>query len=253
VTLTRADALACYVINLPRSVERRRRMEEQLARLGIRHTLFPAIDGATRWSELEPTLDAASFDRFTGRPALPGELGVYHSHLAVWEIFLETGMPAALVLEDDVVFHDDFPEALDAALSARDTWDMLKLCCIRAKWPVRRGSAGRWRLNAYLGPFTGFGAYLIARDLAERLGPALLPIRRPIDREADRIHVHHFRHLGLEPFPCHVDDGGESTITGRHFSKVRKRPPHRRLASYADRTATLLGKAVYLTAGGGRG
>jgi glycosyl transferase family 25 len=242
--------LPCYLINLPRSVDRRQRMEAQLARLGLNYTLFPAVDGTARWDELAPTLDAGTFDRNTGRPALPGELGVYHSHIGVWNAFARTGAEAALVLEDDVVFHDDFPEALQAALAAQDQWDMLKLNRIRAKQPVQVGTAGRYRLNAYRGPFTGFGAYLITRPLAERLGDDLLPIRRPIDREADRIHIHRFRHLGLDPFPSHVDDQGTSTITGTNFAAVRKRPWFRRLPSYADRIATLLGKRRYLARGG---
>lgn len=238
--------LAIYVINLPRSGDRRRRMIAQLDRLDLTYTIFPAVDGKACWDELAPTLDADAFDRNTGRPALPGEVGVYHSHLGVWRAFVETGKPAALVLEDDVVFHDDFVPAVAAALAAQGSWDMLKLNCIRAKQPVRRGTAGRWTLNAYRGPFTGFGGYLITRDLARRLGAEMLPIRRPIDREADRVHIYRFRHLGLEPFPSHVEDHGQSTITGTDFAEVRKRPWHRRLSSYRDRLSTLIGKARYL-------
>jgi glycosyl transferase, family 25 len=238
--------LAVYVINLPRSEDRRQRMTQQLDHLGLPYTLFPAVDGTARWEELAHTLDADAFDRNTGRPALPGEVGVYHSHLGVWRDFVATGRPVALVLEDDVVFHDDILAALDAALAARDSWDLLKLNHIRAKQPLRIGTAGRWSLNAYRGPFTGFGGYLITRELALRLGAEMLPIRRPIDREADRVHVHRFRHLGLDPFPSHVEDHGQSTITGTNFASVKKRPWYRRLPGYRDRVSTLIGKARYL-------
>ena len=236
--------LACYLINLPRSVDRRQRMEEQLDSLGLDYTLFPAVDGKARWDELAATLDAEAFDRNTGRPALPGEVGVYHSHLGVWMDFAATDKSTALVLEDDVEFHDDFIEALQAALEAAANWDMLKLNNIRAKLPIRRATAGRWTINAYRGPFTGFGAYLITRELALRLGPQLLPIQRPIDREVDRNHIHGFRHRGLEPFPSHVEDHGASTITGLNFAEVQKRTWFRRLPSYADRMATLVGKVL---------
>lgn len=222
-------------------------MAAQLDALGLPYEHFDAVDGRARWDELSPTLDAEAFDRNTGRPALPGEVGVYHSHLEVWKRIARGKTPFALVLEDDVVFHDDFLPAIEAALEASDSWDMLKLNAIRAKQPRQVAEAGDYAVQAYLGPFTGFGGYLIKRELAARLVGELLPIRRPIDRELDRVHVHRFRHYGLEPFPSHVDDGGESTITGVRFDAVTKRPWYARLPSYADRMATLVGKAGYLS------
>ena len=238
--------LAVYLINLPRSEGRRAQMTERLAALPLDYVLFPAVDGRAEWKVLLPMLDEPAFRRNTGREVMRGEIGTYHSHLAVWAAFLATDAEAALVLEDDVVFHDDFAEALRIALDARDRWDFLKLNRIRAKHPVRQARLGPYDLNAYLGPATGLGAYLITRALAERLLPVMLPITRPIDHELDRTHVHRFRHYGLEPFPSHVDDGNESTITGTGFSEVRKFPKWRRLPMYGLRLANLVGKTVHL-------
>ena len=44
--------------------------------------------------------------------------------------------------------------------------------CI-AKWPVTQARLGRYRLNAYVGPFTGNACYLIHREVAARLARAL--------------------------------------------------------------------------------
>ncbi len=238
--------LAAYVINLPRSAERRARMQSQLDAMGLAYRLFDGVDGRAEWTRLAPTLDAPAFRRNVGREALPGEVGVYHAHLSVWRDFLDGPCAVALVMEDDVVFHPEFMAALEAALEARDKWDYLKLNRVRAKQPVRQGRIGAWSLNAYLGPATGTGAYLITRDLAARLLPAMLPITRPIDHELDRIHVHDFRHFGLEPFPSHVDDGNESTITGAGFSAVKKPAWFRRLPMYGLRWRNLFGKGIYL-------
>lgn len=242
--------LACYVINLPRSVSRREKMEAQLDAMALPFTLFPAIDGRAEWDRLAPLLDAPAFRRNTGREVMAGEIGCYHAHLAVWRDFLAGPAEVALVMEDDVVFHPEFRKALDAALSVRGAWDFLKLNRIRAKQPVCQGTVGQWQVNAYLGPATGLGAYLITRDLAARLLPAMLPVTRPIDHELDRIHVHDFRHFGLEPFPSHVDDGNESTITGSAFSAVKKFPWYRRLPMYGLRWRNLLGKLGHLAARG---
>lgn len=238
--------LAVYLINLPRSQARRAAMEERLAALELPYEWFHAVDGRAEWARLEPGIDLPAFRRNTGRAVLPGEIGAYHSHLGVWRRLLDSRADVALVLEDDVVFHEDFKTALQLALAATDRWDFLKLNKIRAKHPVSQGAIGPYRLNAYLGAATGLGAYLITRGLAERLLPAMLPITRPIDHELDRSFVHDFRHLGLEPFPSHVDDGNESTITGTGFNEVRKFPVWRRLPNYALRLRNLLGKALHM-------
>lgn len=244
--MTDAPRLATYVINLPRSVVRRERMEAQLRGMSLEYRLFPGVDGKAEWDRLAPTLDAAAYRRNLGRAALPGEVGVYHAHLDVWRDFLAGDADVALVMEDDVVFHPEFMAAVQAALAARDRWDLLKLNRIRAKQPIRQERIGDWVLNAYLGPATGTGAYLITRELAARLLPVMLPITRPIDHELDRIHVHDFRHFGLEPWPSHVDDGNESTITGTGFSAVKKARWYRRLPMYGVRWGNLFGKAGHL-------
>ena len=240
------EGLAVYLINLPRSTDRRATMEARLAQLGLPYTLVPGVDGRQEWDRLQSTVDMDAFSRRAGRDVSPGDAGCYHAHLNVWKTFLESGAAVALVLEDDVVFHAEFLAAVAEALRVRDHWDYLQLNRIRAKQPVRQALVGQWRLNAYLGPATGTGAYLVTRDLVERLLPAMLPIRMPIDHELDRSHVHDFRHYGLEPFPSHVDDGGESTITGSSFQALRKRVWYRRLPSYFARIGNLVGKFVHL-------
>ncbi len=231
------DDLAVWCINLDRATGRWDQMQPRLAALGLDVLRFSAVDGRAEPALISASLDAAAFRRNMGRDALPAEVGCYLSHLEVWRLFVASGREVALVLEDDVVFHADFLDALDAALAVRYSWDMLKLNRIRAKLPVRQGRAGQWTLNAYLGPATGFGAYLIRRDLAERLLPKMLPVRMPVDYEATRWWAHDFRLLGLEPFPSHVDDGGISTINGPGHVEAVKPPRQRRLGNYAMRAA----------------
>lgn len=238
--------IAVFVINLERSINRRADMAQRLAELCLDYTWFQAVDGKANWHSLAPSVMVSAFERNTGRAVMPGEIGTYHSHLGVWQAFLKTDKQVALVLEDDVVFHPDFLSALDQAILAIDQWDFLKLNKIRAKHPVLQGHIGQYALNAYVGPATGLGAYLITRDLAARLMSNMLPITRPIDHELDRIFVHKFRHFGLEPFPSHVDDGNQSTITGSNFSEVKKFAKWKRLPNYVLRLRNLIGKAIYL-------
>lgn len=242
----RLPGLMVLLINLPRSTERRARMEERLAALGLDYEILPAVDGRAQWEQLLPSVDLASFQRHAGCDVLPGEIGCYHSHLQAWQRLVASDAQVLLVLEDDMVFHDDFMNALRIALRGRAHWDMLKLAKIRAKQPVCQGLLGPYRLNACIGAFTGFGAYLIQRETAQRLLPQLLPIRAPIDRELEQVHRHDIRHFSLEPFPAHPQDEGQSTITGERFSSVRRYPLSRRWTKYAEQTRNLVGRVAYL-------
>lgn len=238
--------LMVLLINLPRSVDRRERMEQRLSDLGLAYELLPAVDGLAQREQLLATVDVDAFQRHVGRDLLPGEVGCYHSHLLAWRRFLASDAQVLLVLEDDMVFHDDFVDALRIALRGRAHWDMLKLARIRAKQPVCQGLLGPYRLNAYLGAATGFGAYLVQRDTAQRVLPALLPITAPIDRALEQVHRYDIRHFGLEPFPSHPQDEGQSTITGERFSAVKRYPLSRRWTKYAEQTSNLLRRLVYL-------
>lgn len=243
--LTQSD-LPVWLINLPRATERREKMERQLAAMDLPYTVFDGVDGKAREAELLKTVDVAAFERNMGRKLLIGGIGCYHSHLGVWRAFLDSRQPIALILEDDVVFHDNFLDAIDLALGVRDHWDMLKLNRIRAKLPVCQGRVGPYRLNAYIGPATGTGAYLIKRETVERLLPAMLPVTRATDHEINRFFVHDFRLRGLEPFPSHLDDGNVSLITGTNFGDVRKFPRLKRLPSLALRAGNYFRRLAYL-------
>lgn len=250
MSLTRAD-IGIWLINLPRAKKRRMGMEEQLAVLGLDWQLFPAIDGRALEDKLRVHADAVAYARNMGSPLLPGKLGVYASHLAVWEALLSSPHKAALVLEDDVVFHQDFLYALDIALANSELWDIVRFNCIRAKLPVTQARLGPYRLNAYVGPFTGNATYLIHRTVAARIAPDLWPQTRALDHELNRFFRHDYRQLGLEPWSSHPEDGGNSTITGTNFQLVKKprwtrRLPHIRLkaANYFRRFWWLLRRGM---------
>jgi len=238
--------LAIYLINLERSTDRRHAMEAQLRALHLDWTVFNAVDGMQRKEELLRFVEVKAFERNVGRHLMPGEVGAYLSHLGVWRAFLATEKKHLLVLEDDVVFGPNFLEAIDLALQHAASWDFLKLNKIRAKIPLMQEKIGTYHLNAYLGPATGLGAYLISRSTAARLVDQLLPIRRPIDHELDLLHVHRFRHFGLEPFPSEVKDHGVSTITGTNFKAVQKFNTFKRLPCYLMRIKNSIFKAAHL-------
>ena len=131
-----------------------------------------------------------------GWDPLPGDIGCYFSHLGVWRELVDSDYPAGLVLEDDVVFHDEFPLAVEVALSASDDWDVVRFCAVRSKLPKTRRVLHPFRLNSYVGPFTGNAAYMVTTSAAERLLPGLGTMSRTHDHELNRFDVHDYRLTG---------------------------------------------------------
>ena len=244
-TLTRAD-LGIWLINLDRDTERLAGMKKQLADMGLNYTRFPAIYGKDHAEELAKRADATAYARNMGSPILPGKMGCYASHIAVWEAFLASDYKVALILEDDVVFHDDFLESVDMALAGAPHWDTVRFNCIRAKLPISQGRLGKYTLNAYAGPFTGNATYLLQKDVAKRLLPDLWPQTRAFDHELNRFFKHDFRQMGLEPFSSHVDDGDISSITGANFGLVKKFKWYKRLPHYRLKAMNYLRRVWWL-------
>ena len=238
--------MGVWLINLDRDTDRMAAMQAQLDDMSLPFTRFAAVNGKERVEELKQRADEAAYFRNMGSNLLPGKLGVFASHTSVWEAFIASDYKVALILEDDVVFHDDFLQSLNLALAASDQWDTVRFNCIRAKLPVSQGKLGPYTLNAYVGPFTGNATYLIKKDVARRILPGLWPQTRALDHELNRFFKHNFRQFGLEPFSSHPDDGNESSITGTGFALVEK--PHwtKRLPHYRLKAANYVRRAAWL-------
>lgn len=248
--------IGIWLINLPQNQDRLARMAQQLDSMGLPWQLFSAVNGREHFDELILQADPEAYAKNMGSPILPGKLGVYASHTRVWKEFIRSDYEFALIFEDDVVFHDNFVEALSAAYQAKNHWDIVRFNCVRAKLPIQQGVVGQWRLNAYIGPFTGNAAYLIRKDIAIKLVSQIGPQTRALDHELNRFFHHDYRLLGMEPWASHTDDGNVSTITGVGFASVKKfkwykRLPHYRLkaANYFRRFAWLIKKGMIIPSG----
>ncbi|MGH1355449.1 MAG: glycosyltransferase family 25 protein [Thalassovita sp.] len=223
------------VISLERAVERLKSFDSECANLGITYSVFTGVDGKAEYETLLQKTDVAGWKRHMGAPLSAGHLGCYASHVQLWSQIGEGADDIVLVCEDDVVFHDDFPKAVQAALKASEHWDICRFAKIRAKGAITQGTVDGYRLNAYWGPFTGNACYLIKRDLAKRLARGFWPISRAHDHELNRFFHYDFRLMGLEPFAAHPDDKDESYITGTGMQDAKKFPKYKRLPYYRQK------------------
>lgn len=99
-----------YVINVRAFEDRRRHVLAELARFGLDCEFIHEFDAV----DLTPELDVRYFPRTS---LSTGQKSCALKHVAALERIVARSQRAALVLEDDVVLSDEFPEGLAAALS----------------------------------------------------------------------------------------------------------------------------------------
>jgi hypothetical protein len=104
-----------FVLNLDRDVERMERMTRRLDRLQIPFERFPAQ--SKQFSSTEPEIHQ------------PGAFTNAYSHLQIYHEISRRNYRNVLILEDDVVFRDDFGETLSKSWcqTAGVAWDVFHL------------------------------------------------------------------------------------------------------------------------------
>jgi glycosyl transferase family 25 len=224
-----------YVISLARAKQRRIRVASEFERVGWDYAIYEGIDGELSSAELLDNFDICAWTRNMGGPLSLGHLGCYMSHVQLWRLVADQDDAVVLICEDDVIFSSKFPDALVSALSMQSQWDIVRFSCVRAKGKLLQAVSGEFSLNAYWGPFTGNGCYLIKRDVAARLADSFLPIRRAHDHELNRFFFYNIRLMGLEPFTAQPQDDGKSFITGKDMALASKFPFYRRLPHYVQK------------------
>ena len=230
-----SQPIPIYVISLARANQRRIRVASEFERFGLDYAIYEGIDGELSSKELLANFDLRAWSRNMGGPLSLGHLGCYMSHVELWRQVANGDDEIALICEDDVIFSSKFPEALVSALAMQSQWDIVRFSCVRAKGKLLQDVSGEFSLNAYWGPFTGNGCYLIKRAVAAQLADSFLPIRRAHDHELNRFFSYNIRLMGLEPFTAQPQDNGKSFITGNDMALANKFPFYRRLPHYAQK------------------
>ncbi|XP_051525644.1 procollagen galactosyltransferase 2-like isoform X2 [Myxocyprinus asiaticus] len=122
-----------FLINLKRRLDRRERMLNTLAVLGLEASVFYAVDGkALNTSQLQALhieMLPGYKDPYSGRVLTRGEIGCFLSHHFIWKQVVERGLQRVLVLEDDVRFEPRFKGRLQIIMEdvekAQLDWDLV--------------------------------------------------------------------------------------------------------------------------------
>uniref|UniRef100_A0A8C1RAG6 Procollagen galactosyltransferase 2-like n=2 Tax=Cyprinus carpio TaxID=7962 RepID=A0A8C1RAG6_CYPCA len=122
-----------FLINLKRRLDRRERMLNTMAVLGLEATLVDAVDGkALNTSHLQALgieMMPGYKDPYSDRVLTRGEIGCFLSHHFTWKQVVERRLQHVLVLEDDVRFEPQFKKRLQTIMEdvekAQLNWDLI--------------------------------------------------------------------------------------------------------------------------------
>ncbi len=180
--------LPIYAINLDRSRERWQSLSDSAARQGLVLTRLSAVDGRSVPANERIEVSEEGFRRLSGRVMRPGEYGCYRSHLTALDAIVASGVPAAVIIEDDIEFGDRFMARAQALLAAVPGAEVIKLINHRVRGFRARATSSEGDVigRCLHGPQGSAACYLVTAKGAEKLARALRPMILPYDVDLER-------------------------------------------------------------------
>lgn len=175
-----------YVINLKSRPDKKIKAISELNYHDIKRIFIEAIDGRN----LE--IDGIRFDQIykqnnTYRKLRRGEIGCFLSHIVCWNLILNSGKSYGMVLEDDVVFVDNFKYLFNKEFKiVRDLdWDILAMArrCNNKLFDKNCEGGEIISTNTFYPNFVGYCtiAYVIKTSAIKKLIKNMFPFNKPID------------------------------------------------------------------------
>lgn len=203
------------ILHLKRAEKRREQVDKLVGDLPLSASVLDAMDGlALLANEIE-----AAYKPRLHRPHYPfvlrkQEIGCFLSHRRAWQIIIERGLDAGLIVEDDVEIDAEFPGVLARATKAIRPGDYIRF----PRWA--RGERG---LEVPLGenvsiieprlPGLGMQMQLIGREAAAALLKATATFDRPVDTTIQMRWLHAARVLSMRPICIReIDDALGGTV-----------------------------------------
>ena len=215
------------LISLERATERRRRMAEEFARVGLDYEIWPAKDARTLTDEDRAFVDRAARERLGLHPVPDGSLACTLSERAAMHHLARNGPEMMAVFEDDARFGDDLPAVLRVLEQQPSTFDIVKLQRRNLRRPFiptiplpTGHRLGRVRFSDF-----GSEGYVITREAARLLLERIPRMIRDLDHELSYFWENGLNVLYLDPPVVHEDEAYGSQI---HETRSTERLAHRR-------------------------
>ena len=174
---------AIFVINLPQASHRWRAVQKRLDALGLQYQRIEAIDGRRLSAEqLQQLVDQQRTLKDHHSPLSASEVGCYLSHIKAWHAIIEQELDFAIVLEDDVVFSDNFSIVPPCIARIAEPWDVIKLAAPHKQQRTQvLGEFSSFRWVRYRKPPLSACAQAISIAGARKLIRQRQQVFRPVD------------------------------------------------------------------------
>ena len=212
-------SIQVLVISLKRSVERRKRVEEQLGKTRIQWSFLNAVDGYAL-EKMPSSYQKTKVKRLQGYELTSGEVGCYLSHIQAWESCVSS-QKITLVFEDDFLVSPRFESVLNDLLTITQEWDLVRLSGIYETEDRLLTSRDSFDLVQNLGEPCGTASYILNPYAAKILLENTVDIYEPVDHYLEHFKKHGLRCLAAKPYPVELAHT-KSTITDRPGRKPVK-------------------------------
>ena len=205
------DTIKTYVLHCKKLSQRKPHIEKQLSRFGISNVKwFTDFDADELSEETIKTFYTEDFwyDRFLPelyegvgecRTLGKASISLCVKHIKTYEAIAEGGDEYVLMLEDDVVFHDNFYQIEEFMGDAPSDWDMIFMgsgCNLRPKNIV----PGQVFYKKESPSTKCTDSFLINKDAAKKLSNSMIPFSLAIDFELNyHLHVMNFNVYWIDP------------------------------------------------------
>ena len=200
------------VISLERSLDRRKKVEQEMQKISLPWGFLDAIDGS-KLAEVPVEYKSKKVKRLQGYELTPNEIGCYLSHKKAWQRCVESGIPT-LVLEDDYVLSTNFQDILMTTLGEMNQYGYVRLQGLYEVPCQEILTLPGVRLVKNRGDAVGATAYLLRPDIARELIKHSSNIYEPVDHFLEHYQKHGLEFLAIRPYPVDITRA-KSTIADR--------------------------------------
>lgn len=180
-----------FIINLPKSTDRKAFMKAQCENMGISPVFIDAVNGKElSKSDIERCVDQNRVKKLFGRELLLGEIGCALSHKRIYQKMVDENILYAVILEDDVVTDTNIYKVIGAIIKCSLPWELVLLGHHKNRHKGVSSLLNVWHKYPIMTSFSlnrlasfGFGTYgyIVTLRGAEKLLVDLDTIYKPID------------------------------------------------------------------------